>query len=84
MVRETDALGNVISYRYNSVGLVTQVKNAAGGIITYAYYPGGMLKQVTYPNGKRLHFTYDGNCNVKEKRDEQAPACTMNMMSRIA
>jgi YD repeat-containing protein len=56
--RVVDPKGNITRYRYNSLGLLDQTTDAAGGTFTYTYDNLGRVVQQTGP-GNAQYWSYD-------------------------
>lgn len=61
LMSQTDAKGNITRYGYNAVGQMTSMTDAENNVTLYEYDACGNLLKTTYPNGKTIITTYDGN-----------------------
>lgn len=62
--KETDPLGNIITYSYDSKGNLTSKTDANGNTITYAYDSLNRLTQKKYPDNTIEAFNYDSKGNI--------------------
>jgi RHS repeat-associated protein len=64
LIKETDPLGNTITYSYDSKGNLISKTNADGNTITYAYDSLSRLTKKTYPDGNVEKYEYDSKGNI--------------------
>lgn len=64
LVKESDPLGNVISYSYDSKGNLTLKTDATGATTSYSYDSLGRLLKKSYPDNTTETFSYDAKGNI--------------------
>lgn len=61
LMRETDAMGNTVTYEYNTIGQAIAKTDAAGNRTTFEYDLSGHLLKATDAKGNSVSYTYDEN-----------------------
>ncbi|MBI3754449.1 MAG: RHS repeat protein [Deltaproteobacteria bacterium] len=64
LTKETDPLGNEITYTYDTKGNLISKKDANGNTITYTYDSLNRLLKKKYPDTAEETFSYDAKGNI--------------------
>lgn len=71
ILEDTDALNNKIVYTYGSEYAPLSIKDKNNNLTSYAYDARGNITSTTYPDGKKVTFTYNPQNRVTKISDER-------------
>ena len=75
-VRVTDAAGDVVQYRYDPLGHLTNLVDQAGTVTAWTYDAEGRQTRKTYADGTHYDYTYDAEGRLSSRTDAKNQTTT--------